>query len=82
VKIKSDSGSIQIRQCHDLNLISQSFCCGYHDDDDHVDEVSELWPPTSLLFILHVIHEHGEPRWKDIDRIPSEGRQAADFYNP
>jgi hypothetical protein len=27
------------------------------------DYVSELWPPTPLLFILH-----GEPWWNDIDK--------------
>jgi hypothetical protein len=27
------------------------------------DHVSELRPPTGLLFIPHMIHEYGEPRW-------------------
>jgi hypothetical protein len=31
------------------------------------DYVSELWPPTGLLFIPQVIHENGEPWWNDID---------------
>jgi hypothetical protein len=33
------------------------------------DHVSELWPPTDLLFIPQVIYEHGEP-WlnDDVDR--------------
>jgi hypothetical protein len=30
--------------------------------------VSELRPPAGLLFIPHVIYEHGEPRWNDIGR--------------
>jgi hypothetical protein len=33
-----------------------------------VQYVSELLPPTGLLFVLQVIHEHGEQRWSDIDR--------------
>jgi hypothetical protein len=32
------------------------------------DYVSELQPPTGLLFILHVLYEHGEPWWNDIDK--------------
>jgi hypothetical protein len=32
------------------------------------DCISELWPPTGLLFITQVIYEHGEPWWNDIDR--------------
>jgi hypothetical protein len=32
------------------------------------DYVSELRPPTCLLFIPHVIHEHWEPWWNYIDR--------------
>jgi hypothetical protein len=32
------------------------------------DYVSELRPPTSLLFIPQVIYEHGEPWWNDVDR--------------
>jgi hypothetical protein len=32
------------------------------------DYRSELQPPTGLLSILQVIHEHGEPWWKDINR--------------
>jgi hypothetical protein len=30
--------------------------------------VSELRPPTGLLFIPQKIHEHGEQRWNDIER--------------
>jgi hypothetical protein len=30
--------------------------------------VSELRPPTGLLFISHVIYEHGEPWLNDVDR--------------
>jgi hypothetical protein len=30
--------------------------------------VSELQPPTGLLFISEVIYEHGEPWRNDIDR--------------
>jgi hypothetical protein len=30
--------------------------------------VSELQPPTGLLFISKVIYEHGEPWRNDIDR--------------
>jgi hypothetical protein len=46
------------------------------------DYVSELRPPTSLLFISHVIYEYREPWWNDIDRellnLPSElsGKQS------
>jgi hypothetical protein len=32
------------------------------------DYVSELRPPTGLLFIPQMIYECGEPRWIDIDR--------------
>jgi hypothetical protein len=32
------------------------------------DYVSELRPPTSLLFIPQVIYEHGELRWNDVGR--------------
>jgi hypothetical protein len=32
------------------------------------DHVSELRPPTGLLFIPQVIYEHGEPWWNDNDR--------------
>jgi hypothetical protein len=32
------------------------------------DYVSELWPPTGLLFAPHTIYEYGELRWNDIDR--------------
>jgi hypothetical protein len=35
--------------------------------------VSELRPPTGLLFIPHVI-EYGDPRWKDTDRGKQELR--------
>jgi hypothetical protein len=31
--------------------------------------VSELQPPTALLFILQVIYEYGQPWWNDIDRF-------------
>jgi hypothetical protein len=41
-------------------------------DDDHYhhhvnggETTSELWPPTSLLFIPHMMYEHGEPWWND-----------------
>jgi hypothetical protein len=33
-----------------------------------LDYVSELWPPTGLLFIPYVIYERGEPWWNDIDK--------------
>jgi hypothetical protein len=36
------------------------------------DDVSELQPPTGLLFILQVIYEFGEPRWNDTDRGKTE----------
>jgi hypothetical protein len=29
--------------------------------------VSELWPPTGLLFIPQMIYEYGEPQWNDTD---------------
>jgi hypothetical protein len=32
------------------------------------DYISELQPPTGLLFIPQVIYEHGETWWNDIDR--------------
>jgi hypothetical protein len=32
------------------------------------DNVSELRPPTGLLFIPCITYEHGEPWWSDIDR--------------
>jgi hypothetical protein len=32
------------------------------------DYVSELRPQAGIFFIPHVIHEHGEPWWNDIDR--------------
>jgi hypothetical protein len=32
------------------------------------DYVSELRPPTSLLFISRVIHEYEETWWNDVDR--------------
>jgi hypothetical protein len=32
------------------------------------DYVSELRPPTGLLFIPQVIYEHGDPWWNKIDR--------------
>jgi hypothetical protein len=31
------------------------------------DYVSELRPPTGLLFIPHVTYERGQPWWNDID---------------
>jgi hypothetical protein len=30
--------------------------------------VSELRPPTGLLFIIHMKYEYREPRWNDTDR--------------
>jgi hypothetical protein len=32
------------------------------------DYVSELRPPTGLLFVTQVIYEHGEQCWSNIDR--------------
>jgi hypothetical protein len=32
------------------------------------DYVSELRPPTGLLFISQVIYGHGEPQWNDINK--------------
>jgi hypothetical protein len=32
------------------------------------DHVSELRPPTGLLFIPQMMYEYGDPRWNDIDR--------------
>jgi hypothetical protein len=32
------------------------------------DYVSELQPPTYLLFIPQMIHEYRQPRWNNIDR--------------
>jgi hypothetical protein len=31
------------------------------------DYVSEMWPPTGLLFIPRAVYEHGEQLWNDID---------------
>jgi hypothetical protein len=42
-----------------------------HDDDHHLggwEYVSELRPPTGLLFIPQVIYQHGGTRWSVIDR--------------
>jgi hypothetical protein len=33
-----------------------------------LDFVTELLPPTGLLFIPHMIYESGEPWWNDINR--------------
>jgi hypothetical protein len=33
------------------------------------DYVSELRPPTGLLFIPQVLYDYGEPWWNDIDRV-------------
>jgi hypothetical protein len=51
------------------------FLNGNSDDDDDDDGnvegygyVSELRPPTDLLFILQVIYGHGAPWWNDIER--------------
>jgi hypothetical protein len=32
------------------------------------DYVSELRPPTGLLFIPQIIYEYEQPRWNDTDR--------------
>jgi hypothetical protein len=32
------------------------------------DHISELWPPTGLLFISQEIYEYGEPWWNDVNR--------------
>jgi hypothetical protein len=32
------------------------------------DDVSELWPPTGLLFISQAINEYGQPQWNDIEK--------------
>jgi hypothetical protein len=32
------------------------------------DYVSELRPPTGLLFMPWMLYEYGETRWNDIDR--------------
>jgi hypothetical protein len=32
------------------------------------DYVPELRPPADVLFIPHMIHEYGQPRWNDTDR--------------
>jgi hypothetical protein len=32
------------------------------------DYISELWPPSSLLFIPQVIYKHGKPWWNNVDR--------------
>jgi hypothetical protein len=33
-----------------------------------LDHVSELRPPTGLLFIPHMIYKYGGLQWNDIDR--------------
>jgi hypothetical protein len=55
------------------SVILVRFCIIVH-DDDHVDRwdfVSELRPPTCLLFIPQVIYVHGEQWWNDIDKESS-----------
>jgi hypothetical protein len=39
------------------------------------DYVSELQPPTSLLFIPQIIYEYGEPRWNHVDRRKSKSSE-------
>jgi hypothetical protein len=34
-----------------------------------LEYVSELRPPLGLLLIPQVIYKHGEPWWKEIDRV-------------
>jgi hypothetical protein len=34
-----------------------------------LEYVSELRPPSGLLLIPQVRYKHGEPWWKDIDRV-------------
>jgi hypothetical protein len=34
-----------------------------------LDHVSELRPPTGLLFITQVIYEHGKPWWNGNDKL-------------
>jgi hypothetical protein len=41
-------------------------------DVDGRDDVSELRPPTGLLFVPQMIYEYGEPRWGDIEREKSK----------
>jgi hypothetical protein len=36
------------------------------------DDVSELWPPTCLLFIYQVIYEHGESLWNDTEGLKTK----------
>jgi hypothetical protein len=31
--------------------------------------ISELWPPTGLLFVSQAILEHVEPWWNNIGRV-------------
>jgi hypothetical protein len=58
------------------------------DDDNHhhhvngSDYVSELQPPTGLLFIRPVIYEHGVPWMNDIERrTPDSSTRALwQFY--
>jgi hypothetical protein len=42
------------------------------------NNVSELLPPSVLMFIPQVIYEHVEPWWNDIDRekIPHSSTRA------
>jgi hypothetical protein len=46
------------------------------------DCVSELRPPTGLLFIHQVIYEYREPRWNDIDRGIRKIQRKACPRNP
>jgi hypothetical protein len=39
------------------------------------DYVSELWPPTGLLFIPQVIYEFGELRWNDMTGNPKNSEE-------
>jgi hypothetical protein len=48
-----------------------------NDDDDDDNHVDIMRLPTPLLFIPHVIYEHGKPWWNDTDRGNSLFHQSS-----
>jgi hypothetical protein len=46
------------------NVMTRCCCCSSR----WSETVSELRPPTGLLFISQMIYEYKEPRWNDTDR--------------
>jgi hypothetical protein len=46
------------------------------------ETVPELRPPTGLVFIPQLIHQHLEPRWNNIDRAKLRMRPPELSGNP